>query len=126
MANEANRGFAYGVNRLFAMTTADRLLLLNPDVDLVDGDSVSRLLRHFDDPRVGVVAPRLLNPDGSVQESARRFPTVLGIANRLSPIHMALPRARATALHADASSSDTAAPVDWAIGAALLIHRAAI
>jgi GT2 family glycosyltransferase len=124
VANEANRGFAYGVNQLFAMTTASRLLLLNPDVDLVDGRTVSRLLRHFDDPRVGVVAPRLLNPDGSVQESARRFPTALGIARRLSPFHVALPGARPT-VAADATSSDAPAAVDWAIGAALLIHRAA-
>ena len=125
-ANRANRGFAYGVNRLFAMTAANHLLLLNPDVDLVDGNTVSRLLRHFDDPGVGVVAPRLLNPDGSVQESARRFPTVLGIAKRLSPLQVGLPRARApVAVPASAETSDGPGPVDWAIGAALLIHRAA-
>jgi N-acetylglucosaminyl-diphospho-decaprenol L-rhamnosyltransferase len=125
LASDANRGFAYGVNRLFAMTKAKHLLLLNPDVELVNQGSVCRLLRHFDDPRVGIVAPQLLNPDGSVQESARRFPTVLGMARRLTPLHV-LPGARAaTPANASSASANTPNPVDWAIGAALLIHRAA-
>lgn len=120
VASDANRGFAYGVNRLFAMTNARHVLLLNPDVELVDDGSVAGLLRHFDDPSVGIVAPKLLNPDGSVQESVRRFPTVLGIARRLSPLG-----ARSTAAaNTGPTGMDAPNPVDWAIGAALLIRRA--
>lgn len=120
MAGDANRGFAHGVNQLFAMTNARHVLLLNPDVELVDERSVAQLLRHFDDPGVGIVAPKLLNPDGSIQDSVRRFPTVFGIAKRLSPLGA---RSTITA-KTEPAWTDVPNRVDWAIGAALLIRRA--
>jgi hypothetical protein len=55
----------------------DFVLLLNPDTVVHPGaleTLADFLLAH---PRVGMVGPRLLNPDGSVQAAAFRFPTLL-------------------------------------------------
>lgn len=76
-----NRGFSAGVNLAAAATTAPILLLLNPDTEMrgpVVRAQASWLEAH---PEAGVVGPRILNTDGTIQPSARRFPgltTVLG------------------------------------------------
>jgi hypothetical protein len=83
-----NRGFAaanniglrllgYGAGRHRPQGSAPPFaLLLNPDTVVQPGTLehlVAFLQAH---PRVGLAAPRLLNPDGSVQAAAFRFPTL--------------------------------------------------
>jgi hypothetical protein len=73
--NPANLGFAAACNIGIERTTADNILLLNPDCRVISG-GIERLLaalRSAD--RIGMVGPLLLNPDGSEQVSGRRrFP----------------------------------------------------
>lgn len=76
-----NLGFAAGVNLAAARTRADFLLLLNPDTT-VEGPAV-RVLADWltSHPGFAVVGPRVLNVDGTIQATARRFPdatTLLG------------------------------------------------
>jgi len=62
-----NIGFAAANNIGAALTRGDRLLLLNPDAWLV-GDCLVRLEASLAaDPRLGLVAPRLVSPDGRPQ-----------------------------------------------------------
>jgi GT2 family glycosyltransferase len=69
-----NLGFARANNLLAASSTADYLLLLNPDTVLIE-DVVRPLLRVLlSDPRIVVVGPRLVFPDGELQPSRERFP----------------------------------------------------
>jgi len=81
MPRPDNRGFAAGVNLAAEATVAPVLLLLNPDT-LVEGPVVRGLEQWLaDHPRCAVAGPRLLDEDGQVQASARRFPglsTALG------------------------------------------------
>jgi N-acetylglucosaminyl-diphospho-decaprenol L-rhamnosyltransferase len=52
------------------------VLFLNPDTKLQPG-ALERLVAFLEaHPRVGVVGPRLLNPDASLQRAAFRFPTL--------------------------------------------------
>ena len=71
----ANVGFASACNIGIEHATADNILLLNPDCQVING-GIERLLaalRSAD--RVGMVGPLLLNPDGSEQVGGRRrFP----------------------------------------------------
>jgi N-acetylglucosaminyl-diphospho-decaprenol L-rhamnosyltransferase len=74
LRQEGNLGFARANNVLTASSTADYLLLLNPDTVLVE-DAVTPLLRVLlSDPRIVAVGPRLVFPDGTVQPSSQRFP----------------------------------------------------
>lgn len=79
LRNDRNCGYAYTVNCGLKECHGDAILLLNQDTE-VAADAVSKLCsRVVSDPKIGAVAPRLVNPDGSVQESVRRFPKHMDI-----------------------------------------------
>lgn len=90
--NEKNRYFAPAVNQGLKAASGQYLLILNPDTALRP-NALAQLLKVFqDDDSVGVIAPQLVYPDGSVQPSCRRFPrhrdvvfNIFGI-NRLFPM----------------------------------------
>jgi GT2 family glycosyltransferase len=76
---------------------------------------------------VGIVAPTLRYPDGTLQESVRAFPNPLALLARRSPFGRTRPGRRLLeryVLGADALRE--ARPVDWAIGAVMLVRRTAI
>lgn len=118
-----NAGYAAAVNRIFARADGRDVLLLNADVELSHAQDVVRLAefaRHA--PNIGVVAPRLLNSDGSTQNSARSFPSLIAMAGRASILRY-LPSARAAAArYARSPPVQFPTPVDWAIGGALLVR----
>ncbi len=75
IANKQNLGFCKACNQGVSATGSRYIYLLNVDT-LLFRDSVSLLADFLDKtPAVGAVANRLLNPDGTDQWSARRFPT---------------------------------------------------
>ena len=54
--NTENRGFAFANNQGLALSTGARLVLLNNDTVVPPG-WLSRLLRHLEDPAIGLVGP---------------------------------------------------------------------
>ncbi len=121
-----NRGFAAGVNAGVRAASAPMLFVVNSDAFARD-DAVARLLRHAAaHPHAGVVAPRLVNADGSLQINAyKRFPTLFTLFVEfclpLHPLH-------GTRLHPHAlPRSAMASPgrVAHVMGAAMLIRREA-
>lgn len=63
--NEHNSGFAKTVNNGIAMGSAPLVLVLNTDIVLLD-DSLQSMQAAFTNPAVGVVAPKLLFPEDSL------------------------------------------------------------
>jgi len=127
VAGERNLGFAAGMNRLIARSSAPWFLALNSDA-WPEPDAIEALVaageRH---PRAAAIAPRLLRPDGSLEHSTFPFPslsvaaiTALGGYRRLWPA-----RSRRLAL-VGAWDHDEPRDVDWAVGAALLMRRDAL
>jgi N-acetylglucosaminyl-diphospho-decaprenol L-rhamnosyltransferase len=127
VANPANRGYAAAMNQALAGSDAPALLALNPDTAPPPGSLrrlVDELGRH---PEAGLVAPRLLNPDGTVQHSVYRFPSVAvaaAVGLLPAPLHRG-PVGRRFWLEGHAPH-DTSGPVDWAIGAVHCIRAAAL
>jgi hypothetical protein len=123
-----NEGFAAGVNRGARETASDYLLLLNPDS--WPGPDLCATLggwldRHRD---VGVVGPRITNPDGTIQASARRFPDfTTAIAGRSSWLTRVMPRNPLTRHNLPALDvkSGEAMDVDWVSGACMMVRRTA-
>lgn len=112
-----NAGFAGGINRGVAEAESNcPILVLNPDATLAKG-SVPAMLKVLDKPGVGIVAPRMLEADGSLSPSLRRAPT-LGRAGGLS--FTGLPRF-AERIESP-SEYQTEHEVDWAVGAVMLIR----
>lgn len=127
LERSTNEGFATGVNLGAGTGRAPFLLLLNPDC-VVRGDAIGRLAEYaVTRADAGVVGPCILNADGTVQGSARRFPGVTtAIAGRSSWLTSRFPnnpvsRRNLPALERRTSPLD----VDWVSGACMLVRRSA-
>jgi len=69
-----NLGFTRALNLLLPRVNGEMTLFLNADTKWLDGRLDGLAEQLFATPEVGVVAPQLLNDDGTVQPSCRRFP----------------------------------------------------
>ena len=126
--NVTNVGFGRAVNQGVAVSKAPLLLLMNPDCRLVAG-AISTLRSVLDaETACAVVGPRILDPDGAVQGSARGDPDMLtglfGRTGALRGLLPFLPVARRNVVAEDAvRSSASSIVVDWLSGACLLVRR---
>lgn len=124
---EENRGLAYGWNTGVARTSGRYVLLLNADA-WMHGDALDALVAFADaHPRAAVVAPRLSNPDGTLQRSVRGFPTLWRIATEYLFLRKLAPSSRAlNAFYAGGFAHDEPRRADWIMGAVWLVRRSAI
>ena len=126
VVNTTNRGYAGGNNDGIAAATRRYVLILNPDTQAV-GDALSTLATYADaHPDVGVVAPQLLNADGSVQSSRRRFPTLMTALFESTWLQPIAPRGVLRDYYVLDRADDETQEVDWAVGACLLVRRQVI
>ena len=76
IANKKNTGFAYANNQALEQVKGQNILLLNPDTELLD-NSLEKIVRVFDQHNDwAVLGGKILNPDRSLQESVRCFPSL--------------------------------------------------
>ncbi len=75
VALDSNKGYAKGNNLALELASGEFHLLLNPDVEVLEGSLEILVDFMRNTPKAGGCAPLLLNPDGTVQASFRRFPT---------------------------------------------------
>ncbi|MBK8989179.1 MAG: glycosyltransferase family 2 protein [Chloroflexi bacterium] len=126
IACDENVGFPRGNNLGIAKANGRYILLLNPDTAVVD-DALTTLFTYLQgQPDVGIVGAQLLNGDGSVQSSRRRFPTLATAffeSTWLQPL--APPRLLARYYVRDLPDDQTA-DVDWVTGACMMAPRTAV
>jgi GT2 family glycosyltransferase len=126
--NEKNIGFARAVNKALKVCKSKYVVILNPDTVVTDG-FLSSTLEYMDEHKdVGVLGPAILNPDGSVQGSARAFPGVLtALFGRRAPLSRLLPKNPITRANVLSRNSDGVTPleVDWVSGACMVVRRKA-
>jgi len=73
LENRENRGFACANNQAIKMAAGRYCLLLNSDI-IVKPGSIDNLLEFMEShPDAGIAAPKLLNKDGTLQRSCRKF-----------------------------------------------------
>jgi N-acetylglucosaminyl-diphospho-decaprenol L-rhamnosyltransferase len=124
VALEENVGFGAGNNRGAALAGGRWLLLLNSDAFVRPG-AVDELVR-FAEARAaaGAVGPRLLWPDGRLQRSCRRFPTVFRLATEYLYLRKLAPHSRIlNGFYYGEFAHDERRRVDWVTGACLLVRR---
>jgi N-acetylglucosaminyl-diphospho-decaprenol L-rhamnosyltransferase len=127
VVEQPNLGLAAGWNRGIAETDSDYVLILNADAWLV-GDALAELVACAEERRdAAIVAPRLRNPDGSLQRSVRGFPTVWRVATEYLFLRKLAPGSGAlNAFYGGGFAHDELREVDWVMGACLLVRRAAV
>lgn len=117
-----NLGFTGGHNLALRERKAYHGMLLNSDTVVHPGALKELFYRLSENPRAAIVGPQLLNPDGSLQFSCRRFPNPLAAAFRNTILGKLFPNNAATRdyLMQDVPH-DRLMKVDWVSGAAMLI-----
>jgi len=123
VVNSTNVGFGAGNNSALSHATGKYLLFLNSDTILTEG-ALDTLVAFMDaNPGAGIAGPKLLNGDGSLQYSCRRYPDLGAGFFRSTPLGRLFPKNRFAGNymmtdwdHANVRS------VDWVSGAALLIR----
>lgn len=125
VASSENLGFGAAVNMVAARTVSDWVVPANADVRVERGALKTLVAEGERHPEAAVLAPRLILPDGSTQQSVYPFPTIpftlayasgaIGVSDRLAR-HWCIDQGFDPA-------SDREVP--WAVGAFLLVRRSA-
>lgn len=127
ISGQGNVGFGAGNNLAIRQAKGEYVMLVNPDLTIFPGEMEKLLAFAESRPDTGIVGPRLLNPNKTVQRTYHRFP------------HPLIPVYRRTFLGATArgqkaidwyfmADADASAPlhVDGLFGAAMLIRKRAL
>jgi GT2 family glycosyltransferase len=128
IANRENVGYARAVNQGLQAATAPFALIMNPDCEPRAGLIRALLDAMAARPRTGIAGPKILNPDGSVEFSARSFPGPLTfLFNRYSLFTRLFPRNPFTRRYLLTDwDHDSVREVDWVSGACMMARRTAI
>ena len=127
LIQQENKGLGGGSNSGMRLASGDWFLLLNSDAWALE-DAVERLVavgeRH---PDAGIVGPRLLNTDGSLQRSVRGFPTLWRLATEYLFLRKLAPRSQAlNAFYAAGFDHKEVREAEFLMGACMLVRREAV
>ena len=123
LENEDNPGFARANNQAIQVCRGRYVLLLNPDTEVRLG-AIEELVRFMDEhPRAGAAGPLVLNPDGTLQRSCYRAPTIFREFWRM--FHLDVIR-RVSEYAMEKWPHDRAQVVDTVQGACLILRREAL
>ena len=127
VSNTRNLGFARAANQGAALVEGRHVFFLNPDVRARAG-SLEHLVQVLErEPSLAVLGGKLLNLDGSLQNSCRRFYEPSTMLVRRTPLKTLLPWLPANRRHLYLDEGhEQAMDVDWLIGACLLVRREAL
>jgi N-acetylglucosaminyl-diphospho-decaprenol L-rhamnosyltransferase len=117
VAQAYRAGFGANHNTVIRSTSGRYVYVLNEDTT-ADDWGFGALTAYLDaHPRVAALGPRLVYPDGRLQDSAWRFPT---------PLVSTLSLATLGRLGVTQSRGDEPRAVDWVMGAAVVLRREAL
>ncbi|MFH1690123.1 MAG: sugar transferase [Candidatus Eisenbacteria bacterium] len=127
VANGRNVGYSRAVNQGIAEARAGYVLVLNPDIVVLPG-ALDRLVSFMDErPNVGIAGSKLLNPDGSLQHSCRRFYTFWTLVLRRTPLGRLFKNGRTISNYLMLDfDHERSREVDWVIGACMIVRKAAL
>ena len=123
--NSKNIGFSRANNQGAKLASGDFLLFINPDTIMIE-KAVESMLNHIrSDSSIGVLGPKVLNSDNTIQYSCRKFPTIWsGLFNRYSLATRFFPNNRHSRdylmLDYDHNSIRS---VDWVSGCCMMISK---
>jgi len=129
LQNTKNVGFAAAINQGIRKSKAKYILIINPDTLLVN-DFFQPILDYMETHKdTGIIGPKILDTDGSIQGSARTFPNILtALYGRSSPLTKHFPNNPISRFNIMTIGSDGISPmeVDWVSGACMLVRRQVI
>ncbi len=120
---DTNPGYGGALNRGIALASGAYLILMNGDA-WPQQEAVERLVAFAEtEPRAGVIGPRLVNPDGTLQPSVRGFPTLWRLATEYLFLRWLAPRSRLlNAFYGSGFDHATRREAEFLVGAVLLVR----
>ena len=123
IACDENVGFPRGNNIGLQRATGRYILLLNPDT-VVLGTALLDMVAYLDaHPTVGVIGPQLRYPDGAIQSSRRRFPSLLTGFFESTWLDTLAPAGLLADYYVLDRPDDAISAVDWVMGACLMTRK---
>ena len=120
-----NLGMGGGNNLGIKNSTGEFILISNPDI-VFEPNTISELHKYFKaDPSIGLIAPKLINPDGSLQYSCIRFPKIYIPLLRRTSIGHFFPKTLAN-YSMKGFDHNEIQKVDWLLGACFMVRRSDI
>ena len=127
--NPVNVGFATAVNQGLSAISGQFVLILNPDCQVEVG-AVGRLQQELEaHPECALVGPRIVDPDGTIQGSARGDPDILtGLFGRSTLLTRLFPSSALAKrnIRTFGLTGSAGFEVDWVSGACMLTRRDAL
>lgn len=122
--NHENQGYARGVNQGLRLARGRKVVLLGSDTEVSPG-TLDRMAGFLDEnPKVGAVAPRLVNADGSLQRACMRFPDLRTALVYDTPVEALFPDNRELRRYFYKDwSHDQSALVDQPPGTCIMVRR---
>jgi GT2 family glycosyltransferase len=77
--NPKPNGYGANQNAAFSISENTFFCVLNPDIH-IKTNPFPELLASFSNPKVALVAPKIITPEGQVEDSVRKFPTFRSLA----------------------------------------------
>jgi N-acetylglucosaminyl-diphospho-decaprenol L-rhamnosyltransferase len=119
---DRNRGFGSGCNAGWRRGTAPLVLFVNPDAR-IDREALDALTQALG-PGIGIVGPRILAEDGSLEFSRRRYPRLRSTFAQALFLHRLFPHAAwADEVVRDPEAYAASSRAEWLSGACLLVRR---
>jgi len=127
IANQENVGFTRGNNQALRASQGRYVLLLNPDTEVV-GNALPTMVDYMErHPQIGALGPQLCHPNGSIQSSRRRFPSLATAFLESTILQQWFPHNRVLdRYYINDQPDDAVQQVDWVVGACILLRREAI
>lgn len=122
-----NRGYAAGNNVGMAAAKGRYFLIVNPDIVLT-ASAVDSLVDFMERrPQVGMAGPKLINADGTLQQSCLRFPTwQLPLMRRSFLARTKWGKRWLARYFMEEWDHQSVRDVDWLFGACLIVRRSAV
>ncbi|MDI6791422.1 MAG: glycosyltransferase family 2 protein [bacterium] len=128
IANKINLGFAGANNQGIEVSQGRYVLLLNPDTIVLDR-ALEKLVKYMDyHPEAGIVGPKLLNADRSLQLSCGSAPNLWNMFCAHLYLNRIFPKTRFfdSYKHGYGWNYNAISEVDWVSGACLMVRREVI
>ncbi len=123
--NKENVGFGKAVNQAANVANGDYFLILNPDT-VVQENTIDILLKYLEqNDKVGMVGPKILNSDGTLQAACKRsFPTLKVAVPKLLGLDKLFPKSKwAGKYNLSYLDPDQVSPVDAISGSCMFIRK---
>jgi len=120
--NEDNIGFAKAMNNGIFQSSGKTIVIMNPDAQIVGGNVLTAYQYLMEKEDLGIIGPQIVDNDGKLQDSCRKFMTPLDLLSRMM-YRVFLKKDVILNKGFDYSKIQA---VDWVIGAFMMVKREAL